>query len=355
MNIIRQVKRFIAHDCGNIAVTFGIMLMPIMLSVGAAIDFTRGSDLHTRVAIATDAALLAAVSAAMNEEDLSDAVAVNKRLKKDFEPFFLANLNARSGYKYHGFSINYDPDTNEVNVDVDVEYKTAIFGLVGMDYWDTGVQAATGMQLKAGGAISMFLVLDRSGSMGWSNGDGGTKMESLKVAVSQMISNFEESDPEQEFIRMGAVAYSSSMWAKQKIVWDLSKTTDYVNAMSAGGGTDSSDAVKTAYKHLKKNKEIKFHNDKSGQVPELIMVFMTDGDNNHSSDDNSTKSTCDTAKAYGIEIYTVAFQAPSSGQALLEYCATSSAHYFEPASTDELIASFNSIGKSASENLVLSR
>lgn len=355
MNIVKQVKRFFAHDSGNIAITFAISFLPIMLSIGAAIDYSRASDLHTRVANATDAALLAAVSGVMKDVDLDDTVAVKARLNAEFEPFFLANLHSEAAYEYNGFTINYDPVTKGVTVDVDIDYKTAIFGIVGMKHMKADVQAATGMQMKAGGAISMYLVLDRSGSMGWSNGDGGTKMESLQTAVSAMISNFKAADPDSEFIRMGAVAYSSYEWSKQKLSWDLDNTDTYVSNMYANGGTDSSDAVNTAYKQLKKNKEINKHADKNGQTPELIMVFMTDGDNNYSSDDTATKTNCDKAKTYGMEIYTVAFQAPNSGQTLLEYCATSSAHYFEPESTDELIDSFNSIGKDVSENLVLAR
>jgi len=355
VKIIKQLKRFLAYQSGNVAMTFGIAFLPIMLSVGAAIDYSRGSDLHSRVANATDAALLAAVSGAMNDIDLTDVLAVKARLKQDFEPFFLANLHGDAAYKYNGFTLDYDPITKNVSVDVDIDYKTAVFGIVGMKHWEADVHAATSMQMKAGGAISMFLVLDRSGSMGWSNGDGGTKMFSLKTAVSKMIANFQLADPKSEFIRMGAVAYSSSMWSSQNLNWKLSKTITYVNAMYANGGTDSSDSVKEAYTQLKKKKEINQHNKKSGQVPELIMVFMTDGDNNYSSDDTATKSTCNSAKAYGIEIYTVAFQAPRNGKALLEYCATSSGHYFEPSNTDELISSFNSIGKDVSEKLVLSR
>ena len=42
-----------------------------------------------------------------------------------------------------------------------------------------------------------------------------------------------------------------------------------------------------------------------------FMIFMTDGDNNYSSDDTETKALCDQYKADGIEIYSVAFEAPS--------------------------------------------
>lgn len=348
-------KKFLAKKSGNVAITFGIALMPIMLSIGAAIDYSRAANLHNKVAQATDAALLAAVSTAMNEEDLDDTTAVLKRLNEEFEPFFMANISNANSYKYNGFKIKFDPITKDVSVDVDIDYNTAVFGIVGINHWDSDVVAATQMQLKAGGAISMFLVLDRSGSMGWSNGDGGSKMQSLQTAVSKMISDFGKSDPKRQFIRLGAVAYSSYMWSNQKLVWRLNKADNYVKAMYADGGTDSSDSVLLAYKKLKSKTEKNAHFKKNGQEPSLVMVFMTDGDNNYSNDDTSTLNTCKKAKAIGIEIYTVAFQAPKKGQSLLNACATDNAHYFEPENTEELIQSFKNIGAKTAEKLVLAR
>ncbi|MCP4184441.1 MAG: VWA domain-containing protein [Hyphomicrobiales bacterium] len=352
MSIFKQAKQFFAHESGNIAITFAISFLPIMLSVGAAIDYSRASDLHTRVANATDAALLAAVASVMDDVDINDTAAVNARLNAEFEPFFLANMHGESSYEYNGYTISFDPVTKGVAVDVDIDYKTTIFGIVGMNRWEADVQAATGMQVDDGGSFSMFLVLDRSGSM------NGSKMVSLKTAVGKMISNFEKADPKGEYFRMGAVAYDSKMWRDQEIDWDLSKTATYVNAMSARGGTNSSDAVNEAYIQLKDRKEIDFHQNKNGQKPQLIMVFMTDGNNGGGRNSRAnalTRATCEKARRDEIAVYTVAFRAPKGGQALLEDCATDSAHYFQPENTDELINSFNNIGKDVSGNLVLSR
>ncbi|MCP4070564.1 MAG: VWA domain-containing protein [Hyphomicrobiales bacterium] len=355
MTILKRVRNFFNHKSGNVAATFAIALLPIMLSVGAAIDYSRMSNLHNKVAIATDAALLAAVANVMNSVDLKDTAAVNARLKEEFEPLLLANMYGADSYIYNGFTINFDPKTGGVDVNVDVDYNAAIFGLVGLNKLDTDVEAATSMQVKAGGAISMFLVLDRSGSMDWSNGDGGTKMQSLQLATIQMISNFRKYDPNEEFIRMGSVAYSSHTWSVQQIKWDLDYVKNYVDAMLAGGGTDSSNAVEQAYNMLTKKSEITEHEKKNDQEPDLVLVFMTDGDNNSPGADSATKITCSKAKNYGIEIYTIAFQAPAKGQGLLKYCASSSAHYFEPENTDELIDSFKSIGKNVSDKLVLAK
>ena len=349
------ISKFLFNKGGNIAISAALSFVPIMFSVGAAIDYSRSANLHNNVARATDAALLAAVSDVMKDTDLDDETAVDSLLNEKFEPFFFANMYNAEPYEYNGYEIDYDPLTRKVSVKVLVDYKAAVTQVMGIDGWKTDVEAAATMRMKAGGAVSMFLVLDRSGSMGWSNGEGGTKMESLQLAVDDMVTDLQAADPDKKYIRMGAVAYSSYMWTQQNLKWNLSKSNDYVQDMYSYGGTDSSDAIELAYTKLKRTAEQTKHMEKSGQEPELVIVFMTDGDNNYSSDDTSTINTCNAAKTYGMEIYTVAFKAPSDGEALLSNCASSTAHYFEPQNNSELIAAFEAIGENVAESLVLSQ
>jgi hypothetical protein len=44
---------------------------------------------------------------------------------------------------------------------------------------------------------------------------------------------------------------------------------------------------------------------------------------------NRTKDICDEAKDEGIVVFTIGFEAPSSGQAVLKDCASSDSHYFD--------------------------
>ncbi|MQQ08895.1 hypothetical protein GFB49_10555 [Epibacterium sp. SM1979] len=48
-----------------------------------------------------------------------------------------------------------------------------------------------------------------------------------------------------------------------------------------------------------------------------------------SAKNNRTQAICDAAKAEGIIVYTIGFEAPSSGQAVLRNCASSDAHFFD--------------------------
>lgn len=50
---------------------------------------------------------------------------------------------------------------------------------------------------------------------------------------------------------------------------------------------------------------------------------------NTSTKNSRTSSICDAAKEAGIIVYTIGFEAPSGGQAVLQDCASSDAHYFD--------------------------
>lgn len=71
------------------------------------------------------------------------------------------------------------------------------------------------------------------------------------------------------------------------------------------------------------------------------------------STSNTTKNTrtraiCDAARARGITVFSVAFEAPSTGQSLLKYCATTSGHYFDVRGL-EIRTAFRSIASHISQ------
>lgn len=248
------------------------------------------------------------------------------------------------------------------------------------------------------GSISMFLALDKSGSMGedtatvneesptesytydcnlhyntknnkWvydkctgSRTNYYTKIEALKMAAGNLFSQLNSADPNAQYVRTGAVSYDINQYAPSSLAWGITGVSSYVNALQANGGTNSSGAMNTAYTSLTaKNAagndvENSAHQQKTGQVPKKYIVFMTDGDNNNDpsggrSYDTATKKTCDDAKSKGIEIYTIAFMAPAGGQALLHYCASDDSHYFQAEKMEDLLAAFQAIGAKASAQL----
>ena len=93
------------------------------------------------------------------------------------------------------------------------------------------------------------------------------------------------------------------------------------------------------------------------------IILMTDGEFNQthpSVPENSIELAmefCDAMKQepYNVQIYTVGFQVPSNvattpgGKSILDYCATSAGHAFEPSNGDELTDAYREIAQSISD------
>ena len=248
----------------------------------------------------------------------------------------------------------------------DVAY-TAFAVFLGKEGGRVSVSSSTESTTESKNALSMYLVLDRSGSMAeYTNTVSGSytcrygrktytcytyydKITALRMAATNLMTKLASADPDTTLVRTGAVSYNSEMQTAKALAWGETGVKSYISALTATGGTDSSLAFKTAFKALSATTEDTAHMNKNGQVPAKYIVFMTDGDNNYTTADTATKQWCDQAKAAGIEVYSVAFMAPSRGQALLNYCATSSAHYFAAEDADDLNAAFEYIGERATQ------
>jgi hypothetical protein len=87
------------------------------------------------------------------------------------------------------------------------------------------------------------------------------------------------------------------------------------------------------------------------QEPNVVraLILLTDGQNCCGAryptiqQDANTLATCTALKAQGVLIYSIAFQAPTRGAALMQACASSPSHYFN-ATTTELLSVFQGIG-----------
>ncbi len=330
-----------------------------MMATGAAVDYSEGYRLHARASDATDAALLAASAQALvGEHGERSPEQISAELRRLFLPHFQANVPQSSRYTFKGYDIQYNPNTMQVTASVSFDYKTSVLGIIGKSSLGINVSAQTSLQRSVTGAMSMFLVVDKSGSMGWNTrwqGRWVDKIDVLKWAVNEMASSIAYADPNTEYVRIGAVAYDSYTRSHQPLTWGPERARSYVQRLWAGGGTNSSGAVQRAYNELRNSREAREHQAKNGQDPTKTIVFMTDGSNNARRYDTRTLDYCSRAKREGMVIYTVAFEAPWRGQQLLRNCASSAEHYFNAANAQQLIDAFRRIGSNTAEGLVLSR
>jgi Flp pilus assembly protein TadG len=384
---------------GNFGIISAILL-PVTIGAGAlAVDITNVAMAKHQLQEASDAAALATAAAlADGKIDTTTASA----FAKDFVTGQMANFIGDTTALRDATTATATKTTSNggtsYSVSVSSSYSMDLSGLAKVIGFKTtnigaGSQTASGYSEKQG-SVSIFLALDKSGSMGddttttnadtptesytytcayhwndkgkWTNKCTGTrtnyytKIEALKLAVGNLTTELDKADPTHIYSRTGAVSYDLITYPETKLAWGTSAVTTYVNALSAANGTNSSGAVSMAYSSLmaKNNagndNENALHQAKTGQTPKKYIVFMTDGDNNDDSSggrsyDTLTKATCDKAKGDGIEIYTVAFMAPTNGQALLKYCATDDNHYFKAESMSDLLAAFKEIGAKTSD------
>lgn len=385
-------SRLLRDRKGNFGMMTALVFPVILAAGGVAMDMTNMVLAKAELQDATDAAALAAASAMANDgKNATEAKVIAMRFLKTQ---MTGSTTIDKGDDKTG---NGDPVvTIDGSTVIDIK-ETALLGngksfkvdvksshtmrfnpltqLLGQKSITMTAKSTAESATELKNALSMFLVLDKSGSMAWITNEKDTtvtscinwtdsnwgdyrtqptspcyvsKMAALKLAVASLFTQFKVADPTSTFVRTGAIAYDFGSYTPTELDWGSTASLNYVNDLDANGGTASGGAMKTAYRRIKKDSELTAHKEKNGQVPTRYIVLMTDGDNNNTADDTTTKTYCDTAKSEGIEIYTVAFMAPSRGQALLKDCASTSAHYFQAENMAALVAAFKVIGERAS-------
>lgn len=362
---------------GNFAM-FAAVLIPLTFAAGSfAVDFASVMSMKTRVQNAADGAALA-TSGQLAQEKITQTEA-----KAYAETLFNGMVSEdKSAFDHYSAipsaTITQIPDGLRKIWKVEVKSTatqslTPLAKFLGQDSISVNVSSVSQSSAETSSPLSMVLVLDKSGSMGESDGTSNppwycwylyysslpecqvtTKLDALKSAVSNMVDNFKKVDPYSLYVRLGAVAYNDKVESSDKfnITWVKDSVTIFTKALKDGGNTNSAPAIAWAYNALQAPKEINEHLSKSkNNKPEKYIVLMTDGANNQSNSDYNTKRTCDDAKKAGMTIFSVAFKAPGKGQDLLRYCASSADNYFDAQNSSDLLAAFQNIAEKAGDAL----
>jgi Flp pilus assembly protein TadG/uncharacterized protein YegL len=401
--INRSFMAMLKDRGGNFGMMAALATPLILAAGGVAIDLANMVTMKNQMQDAADAAALAAASALVAKTNETPEKA------KEIALNFLRAQSAGSptdgwdgsgdGVAFKSASADLEsddvPPVDEATVDIiegsngatgktfkvsivnkrSIEFN-AMTRLLGQKWTQLETRATAESATETKNALSMYLVLDRSGSMAWKTNTKDTtktscpnyteanwgkypnlkatspcyvtKVDALKTAVKDLLTQLKTADPKEVYVRTAAVSYNSAQDTAGNIAWGTAGTGTYVNALVATGGTASGNAFKTAYGKVTATTEDTAHKAKNGQVATKYIVFMTDGDNNNTSDDTVTLQWCDTARKNNVQVYTVAFMAPDRGQKLLKACATTAANYFEADEAADLIAAFKAIGEKAS-------
>lgn len=187
------LRRFAANQSGATAIMFALSALPVLLSIGAAVDYMRYTNAQTRLQAALDSGALA-VAAAGN---LSDTARIDAG-KSAF------NINvANEGFDFETVEASFQLVSGRVEASAKLALPTGFMQIAGIDKMD--IDVSTEIRVPEGKKAEVALVLDYSGSMDERSG-GQVKYVAMKNAATKLINDLEAASPDK--VKIGLVPFS---------------------------------------------------------------------------------------------------------------------------------------------------
>ena len=174
-SVVSLLRKFAFSEEGNIAILFGILAVPILSFVGAAIDYTRANTARSAMQAALDSV------STMLAKDLSDGTITASQINTKAQAYFTA-LYTNKDANAVTVSAIYTANTSQgstIVVNGSGNVKTDFMGVAGFHTigFDSSSTAAWGNV-----RMRVALALDVTGSM-----DDDNKMEAMKPAAKALI------------------------------------------------------------------------------------------------------------------------------------------------------------------------
>jgi len=170
----RAVRRFAGANEGNIAIMFGVALVPLLGLVGAAIDYSRASMARSSMQAALDSTAL------MLSRDLTQGTITTSDIPQKTQDYFNALFTNNDAHGRVTISTTYTPATSTTAATIQItgsgSITTDFMNIIGFPTLGFSPSSTT-----TWGNVKMrvALVLDNTGSMAQNN-----KMPALKNAVA---------------------------------------------------------------------------------------------------------------------------------------------------------------------------
>lgn len=189
--LLRCLSGFARDARGNVAILFGLAAIPLLICIGAAIDYGRALIVQERMASAADAAGLAIGS----WTGLTEA-----EQKAKAQLFFNANYKSSMGTA-SPLQVNFSGDN--ILLSVSAEVPTTFMRIANIDHLNMHAQATI---TKKERNIELVMVLDTTGSMA-----SGGKITALKSAAKQMVSTLFEGNDTSSTLKIGVVPFAAAV------------------------------------------------------------------------------------------------------------------------------------------------
>ena len=180
VSLVRLAMRnFARADDGNVAIIFGLAVIPILAFVGAAIDYSRANAVRAVLQSALDATTLR-----LSKEAPSDTTT---QLQTNAQNYFLAQFTpeqTKYGATNATFTVNYtSAGGTSVVMKASADVPTTFLSILGY----TKIKVGSSSTAKWGSSrLRVALVLDNTGSMAQSG-----KITALKDATNNLLTQLQ--------------------------------------------------------------------------------------------------------------------------------------------------------------------
>ncbi len=391
-HVLKNGTSFAQDRQGTVAIMFGLMFLAFAMVAGMAIDMGRVTNTKSRLVTATDAAALAAGSALLdgrlNDAEIEDLATnyFNKNLEQGGNLFGTVSQPA----------ITVNRASGEVVIDATATVPMSITKIAGFTEVVLPVNSATRFDQRD---IELGMALDVTGSM------RGSKLAALKTAAKDLIDILLPDTGALNKVRIGLAPYAASInagtYASTVTGLNVGNTCVYeragaekfsdaaptgINTLGALSGvncpsakvqpmTDNKTTLKTQIDGYSANGGTAGHLgaawawylvspvwnsiwpadskpvDYSTSNTLKVVILMTDGVFNtqyvggNGNSSNQARSVCTEMKAKNVAVYSIAFQAPTSAQEVLQDCSSGTDFYYSASNEDELRQAFTKIAQ----------
>lgn len=393
-------NRFARDERGNVAMLFGLAIIPVMLFTGAAVDYSRALAERERIQTALDATAIA-LAKTPKGTSLTDLQALADK-------YFAATFRTTDGLASPAIAVSQN--AGRIRLAATSSVETAFMRLAGWEQLPLAVDTEVTNDKRK---IEIALVLDNTGSMG-----SAGKMPALKAAVNDLINQLQAKVTEPDDVKMSIVpfdtsvristAHESASWLRWDVVqentsygwwfrqppapaawtgciidrdqpWDVTSNQSGIHdaryptancftttlaqmeplttnlemirtradSMTPSGWTNVTIGLTMGMATLRNDTPFGAASSSASNVDKFL-ILLTDGDNTRNRWDHQQSpidarltAACNEARTSGVKIFTI--RVINGNAPLLQSCATNPSMYYNVQNASELQPVFNQI------------
>ncbi len=190
--VARSLDIFRRNTRGNVAMIFGLAVIPMVTAAGVGIDLSRAYMVKQRLGHALDAAALAVGTATDKSGDELDVLA---------QSYFDANYPAAELGVPGALTLTVSDGV--ISMAATAKVDTAMMNIAGYD--ELNVSASTEVTRKITG-LEVVMVLDNTGSMG-----SYSKLTTLKTAANDLVDILFGDETSSENLKIGLVPFAAAV------------------------------------------------------------------------------------------------------------------------------------------------